>query len=68
MSAASETSRSFAARIAREAFAAGLRAAGQPRSEIERQSVRVQELAQELLAGVVDAEVERRWQADGDAA
>ena len=63
-----QTTRDFATRIARNAFDAGLRAAGQPRGEIERRRIDVQGVTLEMLGTHIEAEVDRRLGAEGGAA
>ena len=47
-------------RAVREAFNAGVRSVGQPRSERERHRVDIMAYTRELIAAAIAAEVERR--------
>ena len=62
--AGSQETRDFVARLARSAFTAGVRAASLTPSERDRLSVTVQQTAQDMLAGFVEAAVEQRRQED----
>lgn len=62
-----QVTRDFATRIARNAFDAGLRAAGQPRGEIDRRRLDVQAATLEMLGTHIEAEVDRRLAGEGGA-
>lgn len=62
-----QATRDFATRIARNAFDAGLRAAGQPRAEVDRRRLDAQGIVLEMLGTHIEAEVDRRLGADGGA-
>lgn len=57
---ATETASAFARRMARQAFDAGLRAAGQPPSERDRRRADAESYTDTMLAGLIDSEIERR--------
>lgn len=63
--AAPQEVRDFASRLARTAFVAGERAARLPRGERDRAHTAIQATAQDMLAGYIEAEVERRVAAEG---
>lgn len=61
---ATESASAFARRMARQAFDAGLRAAGQPPAERDRRRADTETYTDTMLAGLIDSEVERRMSAE----